>query len=63
MIKYLTNRNKKREPKAGRGYCKYCDKDGGLEGSKCKYCGHVIGIKRNKKRDLNVGTTEVKINV
>lgn len=46
---YLSNRDKKRLPKKGFGYCFSCDKVLVSEWEKCPCCGKRNGISRNKK--------------
>ena len=43
------NRRKKREPKQGLSWCKYCDMYLVSDGGKCAVCGTLNGIKKDKK--------------
>ncbi len=43
-----SNRDKKRKPKCGFGYCLFCDKSLVSNGQKCNVCGHRNGIKKFK---------------
>jgi len=43
------NRDKKREPKGGKDWCHKCDASQVGDGEKCKNCGNMNGIRKNKK--------------
>lgn len=45
----MSNRDKKTEPKSGRGWCMKCDMALVSTGQKCPCCGHINGARRNKK--------------
>lgn len=46
---FASNRDKTKEPRLGKGWCKECDRALVGHGAKCVFCGTRNGLRRFKK--------------